>query len=43
MDLLSRCSASTTTTTSNSNSSGFLTLFGDGYSWVDNTDYVVIA
>ncbi|KAL8178311.1 UNVERIFIED_CONTAM: hypothetical protein K2H54_040945 [Gekko kuhli] len=20
-----------------------LTLFGDGYSWVDNTDYVVIA
>lgn len=24
-------------------SSSFLTLFGDGYSWVDNTDYVVIA
>lgn len=22
---------------------GPLTLFGDGYSWVDNTDYVVIA
>ncbi|KAM6454429.1 uncharacterized protein PHA67_013667 isoform 1-T1 [Liasis olivaceus] len=23
--------------------SSFPTLFGDGYSWVDNTDYVVIA
>lgn len=30
---------------SGSGSSGslVLTLFGDGYSWVDNTDYVVIA
>uniref|UniRef100_A0ACB8F3B1 Uncharacterized protein n=1 Tax=Sphaerodactylus townsendi TaxID=933632 RepID=A0ACB8F3B1_9SAUR len=27
----------------NGTGTNFLTLFGDGYSWVDNTDYVVIA
>ncbi|KAJ6658461.1 hypothetical protein lerEdw1_020165 [Lerista edwardsae] len=49
--LAASSSPSSTTTTSSSSSSSssatssssFLTLFGDGYSWVDNTDYVVIA